>query len=103
MYLLKEEPPEGEDSYTEGRVHKCIRWYTGWRADPQWRLEASGCGALVDEGLIEETESHGELEKVGESGAMCCQSLVWRRTLSSGQTSVRPPQAGCLRRSPDGC
>lgn len=22
MYLLKEEPPEGGDSYTEGRVHK---------------------------------------------------------------------------------
>lgn len=57
----------------------------------------------MEEILIEETESHGEPEKVDESGVMCCQSLVWGRTLSCGQTSVHPPRAGRYRRSPDGC
>lgn len=102
MYLLKEEPPEGGDSHTEGRVYKCIHWYAGWRADPQWRLEASGWSVLVEEALIEETESHWEPE-VDDSGLMCCQSLVSGGTLSSGQTSVRPPRAGRYCRSPDGC
>lgn len=54
-------------------------------------MEASGWSVLVEDALIEETESHWEPEKVDDSGLMCCQSLVSGGTRSSEQTSVHPP------------
>lgn len=69
IYLIKEEPPEGGDSYTEGHVHRMdplVYW-----VESRPTMEASGWSVLVEDVLIEESESHGEPEKVDESGLMC--------------------------------